>query len=58
MDEMMETLGGERMHPFGEGDELGGQQESFFKWAKGVFAVRTVNSEFKSCLLVYVLRMF
>nr|XP_020655911.1 nitric oxide synthase, endothelial isoform X1 [Pogona vitticeps] len=37
VDTRLEELGGERIFPMGEGDELCGQEESFCTWAKGVF---------------------
>ncbi|KAH0627743.1 hypothetical protein JD844_003884 [Phrynosoma platyrhinos] len=37
VDTRLEELGGDRIFPIGEGDELCGQEESFRTWAKGVF---------------------
>ncbi|XP_042331853.1 nitric oxide synthase, endothelial isoform X2 [Sceloporus undulatus] len=37
VDTRLEELGGERILPMGEGDELCGQEESFRTWAKSVF---------------------
>uniref|UniRef100_A0A8C2T8T4 Nitric oxide synthase 3 n=1 Tax=Coturnix japonica TaxID=93934 RepID=A0A8C2T8T4_COTJA len=37
VDTLLEELGGERILPMGEGDELCGQEESFRTWAKMVF---------------------
>ncbi|KAJ7322189.1 hypothetical protein JRQ81_018476 [Phrynocephalus forsythii] len=37
VDTRLEELGGERIFPMGEGDELCGQEEAFRTWAKGVF---------------------
>ncbi|XP_078600036.1 nitric oxide synthase 1-like isoform X2 [Branchiostoma floridae x Branchiostoma japonicum] len=37
VDTLFGELGGERIYKMGEGDELCGQEESFRKWAKGVF---------------------
>ncbi|XP_061441724.1 nitric oxide synthase 3 isoform X2 [Rhineura floridana] len=37
VDTRLEELGGERMFPMGEGDELCGQEESFRTWAMNVF---------------------
>ncbi|XP_071508617.1 nitric oxide synthase, salivary gland-like [Diadema antillarum] len=37
VDQLITNLGGERINPMGEGDELGGQEEAFRKWAKDVF---------------------
>jgi nitric oxide synthase oxygenase domain/subunit/sulfite reductase alpha subunit-like flavoprotein len=34
VDKLLDELGGERIHPLGEGDELCGQEESFRDWAK------------------------
>ena len=39
VDRLFEELGGERIHPLGEGDELCGQDDSFNEWAKQVFKV-------------------
>ncbi|KAJ6666693.1 hypothetical protein lerEdw1_020417 [Lerista edwardsae] len=37
VDTRLEELGGERILPMGEGDELCGQEEAFRTWAKNVF---------------------
>ncbi|XP_026581966.1 nitric oxide synthase, endothelial-like, partial [Pseudonaja textilis] len=37
VDTRLEELGGERILPLGEGDELCGQEESFRTWASSVF---------------------
>ena len=42
VDEMIQILGGEHLYPMQLGDELDGQQDSFYKWAKGAFKVREV----------------
>ncbi|XP_071486328.1 nitric oxide synthase 1-like [Diadema antillarum] len=39
VDRLLESLGGERISAMGEGDALGGQEESFRKWARQVFEV-------------------
>uniref|UniRef100_A0A670KIF4 Nitric oxide synthase n=1 Tax=Podarcis muralis TaxID=64176 RepID=A0A670KIF4_PODMU len=41
VDTRLEELGGERILPMGEGDELCGQEESFRTWAMDVFKVAT-----------------
>ena len=46
-DNMLNSLGGERIHNLIEGDELCGQEESFRTWAQAVFKV-------KYCCLVTV----
>ena len=40
IDTMLEDLGAERLFEIAEGDELAGQEESFKKWTKKLFAVR------------------
>ena len=40
VDTRLEELGGERILPMGEGDELCAQEESFRTWARLVFQVR------------------
>uniref|UniRef100_A0A8C5U0Y5 Nitric oxide synthase 3 n=1 Tax=Malurus cyaneus samueli TaxID=2593467 RepID=A0A8C5U0Y5_9PASS len=40
VDTRLEELGGERVLPLGEGDELCAQEESFRTWARQVFQVR------------------
>lgn len=40
VDTRLEELGGERVLPMGEGDELCAQEESFRTWARRVFQVR------------------
>ncbi|XP_041456933.1 nitric oxide synthase, brain-like isoform X3 [Lytechinus variegatus] len=37
VDQLISNLGGERINPMGEGDELGGQEDAFRRWAKDVF---------------------
>ena len=39
MDNSFSKLGGERIFPMGEGDELNGQEESFITWARNCFKV-------------------
>lgn len=39
VDTRLEELGGERLLPLGQGDELCGQEEAFRGWAKGAFQV-------------------
>ena len=39
MDKLFDELGGERIHPLGEGDELCGQEESFRDWAEHCYHV-------------------
>jgi sulfite reductase alpha subunit-like flavoprotein len=40
IDNMMNSLGGERIYKMGEGDELCGQEEGFRNWARDVFKVK------------------
>lgn len=42
VDNMLSSLGGERILKIGEGDELCGQEESFKNWAKDVFKVKII----------------
>lgn len=37
--DILHQLGGNEIHPIGEGDELRGQEDSFKKWAKSAFKV-------------------
>ena len=39
LDRLLEELGGKRLHPRGEGDELRNQDDSFAEWAKVTFKV-------------------
>lgn len=39
VDTRLEELGGERLLPMGQGDELCGQEEAFRGWAKAAFQV-------------------
>ena len=39
VDKYFEELGGYRFYPCGEGDELGGQEESFRSWCKSAYLV-------------------
>lgn len=39
VDQLISNLGGERINPMGEGDELGGQEDAFRRWATEVFKV-------------------
>ena len=39
LDKIIRELGGEQLIKMGEGDELCGQEESFKRWAKGIFKV-------------------
>ncbi|XP_038059135.1 nitric oxide synthase-like protein isoform X2 [Patiria miniata] len=43
VDELLETLGAERLLEIGEGDELGGQEIAFKKWAQETFKVACEN---------------
>ncbi|XP_063003631.1 nitric oxide synthase 3 [Elgaria multicarinata webbii] len=43
VDTRLEELGGERILPMGEGDELCGQEESFRTWAKSVFKAACIT---------------
>lgn len=42
MDNVLHELGGERIFPLAEGDELCGQEQSFRQWAEGVFTVHKI----------------
>ena len=45
IDTSFSKLGGERIFPMGEGDELNGQEESFKDWARACFKVSFMNVE-------------
>uniref|UniRef100_A0A803SR96 Nitric oxide synthase n=1 Tax=Anolis carolinensis TaxID=28377 RepID=A0A803SR96_ANOCA len=51
VDTRLEELGGERILPMGEGDELCGQEEAFRTWARSVFKVRGSKKEEKHRLV-------
>ena len=54
VDEAFEVLGGRRIHKFGEGDELCGQEKSFKQWSKGVFQVGAQIGTVRVMLCSYV----
>ena len=55
LDNILGDLGGERIHPLGKGDELGGQEESFLTWSTTVYQVKHLNIDKDNLFVIIII---